>query len=571
MDGSLLYLFLVTSLIVAVPVSTSRESHLNSRHSAGNKRIAKSLHRPINFRNFHQLGTVDNIKTLGLNRAIPTDKEQLIIRKRRQDPGSTTKTNHREQDFLDALSNHISTHIVDPVIQQLEHVHLESQLKDIINGRDSSGSYDLPPKISDALVANAAPDASMKEFGRKDSDSRKAEILPELAEISSVDEVEELNPTFVLPQEKEDKLHVVEDPIKESIAFFSGDGSGSGDTGFLDEGSGYVDTMFTFTKDEKYQTGDEEVQSIMGDSQVDWNPSPVINGLQEQLSSIREQVAIENVQSESMDGLHPNNNDMTKAESDENLDRKNEFENQLLNIMLEREEKDQAEEDEALQNFLLPFSREYIMTSLLMNDAGQIEDAEIKEPISDKLDAKVPQKTSSVETTSSDLSKEEHMEIVSDDLLIDHQGDKQKQLKVLTTCSSVSGNEIMILPEDLCDGTKDCIDGEDENPARCEGACSPGYSKCDDGLQCLKDNLFCNGIHQCHDRSDESDCERTMADCEVYGMFSCDGVCRLKSFLCDHTFDCSDDIDEQGCSYEIFSCPDGFNFDDAKLQCVYHV
>ena len=43
---------------------------------------------------------------------------------------------------------------------------------------------------------------------------------------------------------------------------------------------------------------------------------------------------------------------------------------------------------------------------------------------------------------------------------------------------------------------------------RCGKPCKPGYHKCDDGLQCIKEERVCNGIHNCHDKSDEKQCSK---------------------------------------------------------------
>jgi len=101
--------------------------------------------------------------------------------------------------------------------------------------------------------------------------------------------------------------------------------------------------------------------------------------------------------------------------------------------------------------------------------------------------------------------------------------------------------------EDICDGVKDCQDGSDENKQRCELSCPAGHRKCQDGLQCVKEELFCNGIHNCRDKSDETACDRTSTECLTLGMFACDGLCLPRAALCDSTYDCRDGSDEQGC------------------------
>ncbi|XP_022104045.1 uncharacterized protein LOC110986465 isoform X2 [Acanthaster planci] len=115
------------------------------------------------------------------------------------------------------------------------------------------------------------------------------------------------------------------------------------------------------------------------------------------------------------------------------------------------------------------------------------------------------------------------------------------------TCEDCNGKKHHLTVEDLCDSVKDCADGSDEIKQRCQMPCSPGYRKCKDGLQCVKEELFCNGVHSCHDMSDEVDCDRTNSDCQVFDMFACDGLCHPMAALCDSTYDCSSGIDEDGC------------------------
>ena len=60
----------------------------------------------------------------------------------------------------------------------------------------------------------------------------------------------------------------------------------------------------------------------------------------------------------------------------------------------------------------------------------------------------------------------------------------------------------------LCDGEPDCLDGEDESKAVCEGkTCSPQQFACKNG-KCILKHLKCDSINQCGDNSDEDNCRK---------------------------------------------------------------
>jgi len=58
----------------------------------------------------------------------------------------------------------------------------------------------------------------------------------------------------------------------------------------------------------------------------------------------------------------------------------------------------------------------------------------------------------------------------------------------------------------MCDGSIQCLDGSDEDPAFCPAyECPAAKKKCADGIQCVPKKLFCNGKAECTDGSDESE------------------------------------------------------------------
>ncbi|XP_034085132.1 low-density lipoprotein receptor-related protein 2 isoform X2 [Gymnodraco acuticeps] len=107
----------------------------------------------------------------------------------------------------------------------------------------------------------------------------------------------------------------------------------------------------------------------------------------------------------------------------------------------------------------------------------------------------------------------------------------------------------------LCDGKKDCPDGEDEDG--CVTTCpSKGDFKCKDSRSCVPRVLVCDGRSHCRDGSDEVNCPTVSSVGALLNTLKCrtgskpceDGTeCVLYSHVCDGEKDCQDGSDEQGC------------------------
>ncbi|KAM8828744.1 uncharacterized protein AB9W97_004546 [Spinachia spinachia] len=116
--------------------------------------------------------------------------------------------------------------------------------------------------------------------------------------------------------------------------------------------------------------------------------------------------------------------------------------------------------------------------------------------------------------------------------------------------------------EQLCDGNKDCPEGDDED--LCVATCPEGDFKCKDGRRCISGTLVCDGRPQCRDGSDEVDCPRSapraarsnVLKCRVGSTLCEDGTeCVSYSHVCDGERDCRDGSDEQGCDAAVTASP----------------
>ncbi|KAM9793487.1 uncharacterized protein ACBT44_017953 isoform 4-T4 [Syngnathus typhle] len=136
---------------------------------------------------------------------------------------------------------------------------------------------------------------------------------------------------------------------------------------------------------------------------------------------------------------------------------------------------------------------------------------------------------------------------------------------VTAVCSSVlcKGTAICLPPNKLCDGKKDCPDGDDES--LCLQKCpSKDDFKCKDRRSCVSRALVCDGRSHCFDGSDEVGCPAVAAVGARVDAVRCrkgsrpckNGVeCVLYNHLCDGENDCKDGSDEEDCEEQDVTSP----------------
>lgn len=110
----------------------------------------------------------------------------------------------------------------------------------------------------------------------------------------------------------------------------------------------------------------------------------------------------------------------------------------------------------------------------------------------------------------------------------------------------------------VCDGTKDCMNGEDEEHCidnTTGDKCRKDQFRCIADKKCLPITNYCDKIPQCSDGSDEKGCDNdftipTSSTSSIAcgaAFFNCDDICEPLYKKCDNKRDCYDDSDEENC------------------------
>jgi hypothetical protein len=68
----------------------------------------------------------------------------------------------------------------------------------------------------------------------------------------------------------------------------------------------------------------------------------------------------------------------------------------------------------------------------------------------------------------------------------------------------------------VCDGAKDCAEGEDEENCETTRSCGPGLFMCHVDGSCVPISQACDGIAQCPDASDELTCHLIPSEYNVF-------------------------------------------------------
>jgi len=131
-------------------------------------------------------------------------------------------------------------------------------------------------------------------------------------------------------------------------------------------------------------------------------------------------------------------------------------------------------------------------------------------------------------------------------------------------------NNTCIDPKYVCNGFKDCPNGEDETDKICVTAnvtCSNDQFQCDK-YKCFHKDWLCDGEQDCEDKTDEGEYCKNLNCTSDYFKCKKNGKCIPKSFICDHDLDCGhdDNSDEWNCTYP--PCKEVFEFRCLNQKCI---
>ena len=121
-------------------------------------------------------------------------------------------------------------------------------------------------------------------------------------------------------------------------------------------------------------------------------------------------------------------------------------------------------------------------------------------------------------------------------------------------------DRVCISVDSICDGTPDCLKGEDEHNC----SCGFGFYRCDD--KCISLSKYCDYQRDCDDGSDENDCVFPECSDSEY-------QCRNKECIpgknrCDFVQNCLDGTDETECDWDK-ECPQGQNVSFGDSMSLY--
>ena len=131
--------------------------------------------------------------------------------------------------------------------------------------------------------------------------------------------------------------------------------------------------------------------------------------------------------------------------------------------------------------------------------------------------------------------------------------ERLEQSRYCHKCPCINGTEFTCYKSEnrciskswICDGNKDCRNGEDEL-----NCCKSNQFTCQDGFKCIEKSQLCDEKKDCDGGEDERGC------CESKGKFTCNNYkCISKSWICDGYNDCGGGEDELPfyCSHRVFA------------------